>query len=131
MASFNTKTIEVLKSTGDIKLFPNNIQTLLITLQTEQLAYKEYNDSNYGMYLNLVNETYLINSLSIESKLANQKPFSRALGFNNKLPEQLAKLHLAFSTKNYADSNAKKSLNTILTIINELKPLIEQELDNN
>ena len=128
LASFNTKTIEVLKSTGDIKLFPNTIQTLLITLQTKQFAHKEYNDTNYSMYLNLVNETYLFNSLSIESKLANQKSFSNALGFMSKLPEQLAKLHLAFSAKNYAERNGKESLNTILTTINKLKPLIEKEL---
>ena len=127
-ASFNTKTIEVLKSTGDIKLFPNKIQTLLVTLETLQGLYTNYNDANYSIYLNSFNETYLMNILSIERKLTNQKPFAIALDFKSKLPEQLAKQHLAFATKNFGDNIASRSLNNILKAVEELKILVENEL---
>jgi len=130
LASFNTKTIEVLKSTGDIKLFPNKIQTLLVTLESLQGSYKTIMNANYGMYLNSVNETYLMNDLSIQRKLANQELLAKALDFKDKLPEQLVKQHLAFSAKNYADKNALFSLNNILEILNELKLIIEIELEN-
>ncbi len=126
--SFNTKTIEVLKSTGDIKLLPNKIQILLVNLETSQEKYRMVNTGNYGMYMNLVKETYLMNGFSIESKLANQARFAKALDFKSKLPEQLAKQHLAFSIKNFADLNASIVLNEILITVNELKLLIEKEL---
>ncbi len=128
--SFNTKTIDVLKSTGDIKLLPNEIQTLLVTLETLQGLYYKYNDANYGIYLSSVNETYLMNVLSIERKLTNQDSLAKALDFKNKLPEQLAKQHLAFNSKHFADINASRSLNTILKTVNELTILVEKELEN-
>ena len=129
-ASFNTKTIEVLKSTGDIKLFPNKIQTLLVALETLQGTYKTYTDANYGIYLNLVDDAYLMNVLSIESKLANQEPFAKALDFKKKLPDQLAKQHLAFAMKNYADKNASVTLKGVLETVNKLKSLVKKKLEN-
>ena len=126
--TFNTKTIDVLKSTGDIKLLSNEIQTLLVTLETLQGLYYKYNDANYGIYLSSINETYLMNVLSIERKLVNQDPLAKALDFKNKLPEQLAKQHLAFNSKYFADINASRSLNNILKAVDELKTLVEKEL---
>jgi len=127
-ATFNTKTIEVLKSTGDIKLLSNEIQTLLITLENKQKAYNDAMDVNYGLYTNSLQDTYLINSLSIERKLANQKLFTQALNFKNKLPDQLAMQHLAYTAKAFADRTASEILNNILKSIKELKPLIEEEI---
>ena len=129
LASFNTKTIEVLKSTGDIKLFSNKIQTQLVILENRHKYYFDAHKVNYGIYISNIKETYLVNALSIERKLANQDRFAEALNFKEKLPDQLAKMHLAYTAKRFADGASLDILKNILKNIEELKVFVKEELE--
>jgi len=129
LASFNTKTIEVLKSTGDIKLFSNKIQTQLVILENRHKYYFDAHKANYGIYMSTLAGSYLMNALSIERKLANQERFTKALNFKEKLPDQLAKMHLGLTAKGFADKASLDILKNILKDIEELKVFIVEELE--
>jgi hypothetical protein len=125
---FNTKTIEVLKSTGDIKLMPKTIRNLLIRLENQHNLYYDENDTNYGLYLNTTIEAYLINAFSLQNMLINQEQLSNALNIKTNFADQIAKLHMSLSLKNFAERNEIESLKNILSLTHELKNIIEEEL---
>ncbi|MFZ1705854.1 MAG: hypothetical protein WAT79_16025 [Saprospiraceae bacterium] len=127
---FNTKTIEVLKTTGDIKLMPKAIRNLLVSLDNQQNLYYEVNDVNYGLYLNTAKDAYLINVFSIQKMLVNQEQLSNALNIKTSLADQIAKLHLAITLKNFAEKNEINSLKDNLNITHELKNMIEKEVSS-
>lgn len=128
---FNTKTIEVLKSTGDIKLISSSIKDLLIRLENQQNLYVDENDVNYGLYLNTTIDAYLINAFSIQHMLVNQEQLSEALNIKTNFADQMAKLHMSLTLKNFAERNEIDSSKNILNLTYELKNSIEEELLNN
>jgi hypothetical protein len=124
---FNTKTIEVLKSTGDIKLMPKSIRNLLIRLENQHNLYVDENDTNYGLYLNTTIDAYLINAFSLQNMLVNQEQLSNCYRKTN-FADQIAKLHMSLTLKNFAENNEIGSLKNILNLTHELKNIIEEEL---
>ena len=128
LTKFNTKTIEVLKSTGDIKLLSKAIKNLLISLENQQNFVFKNDDNNYGMYLNTIKDTYLINAFSVRNVLVNQEQFFNALKIETSFADQIAKYHLALSIKNWAEINALRGFKETLNLTNELKNIIEEEL---
>ncbi|MEY8022154.1 hypothetical protein AB8P51_15050 [Muriicola sp. SD30] len=127
---FNTKTIEVLKSTGDIKLLPKSIKNLLISLENQQNLLSKNQDNNYGMYLNTIEDTYLINPFSVRNLIENQEQFFNALKIETSFADQIAKYHLALTIKNFAEINALRILKETLNLTNDLKNIIEEELEH-
>lgn len=125
---FNTKTIEVLKSTGDIKLMPKTIRNLLIRLENQQNLYVDENDVNYGLYLNTTIDAYLINAFSLQNMLVNQVRLSDALNIKTNFADQMAKLHMSLTLKNFAERNEIGSSKNILNLTHELKNIIVEEL---
>lgn len=125
---FNTKTIEVLKSTGDIKLMPKAIRNLLIRLENQHNLYVDENDTNYGLYLNATIDAYLINAFSLQNRLVNQEQLSTALNSKTNFADQIAKLHMSLALKNFAEKNEIGSLKNILNLTHDLKNIIEEEL---
>lgn len=128
LIKFNTKTIEVLKSTGDIKLLPKAVKNLLISLENQHNFLFKNHDNNFGIYLDTVKDTYLINAFSVSKMLGNQEQFINALEIETSFADQIAKYHLALSIKNWAEINALRVFKETLNLTNELKNIIEEEL---
>jgi len=122
---FYSNTIETLELTGDIKLIPPILRTKLIGLRRMQESLITIANSNDNIYF-------------IGLEKAGDLGFNSSLDKSNKVIEQKIKqnyldiiltMESSLGLKNFTEKIKNQRLKTILEKVEELKSLVEQELE--
>ena len=122
--AFNTNTIQTLESTGDIKLMPENIRNSLIELKREQEQNQRVAKGNYEIYLNAQQKASQLGY----GRLFSKKPKASEIDVTKNIPEITLTLEAGFILKNFTDKLIRDSFQKMLTDINNIKELINQEI---
>ncbi len=122
--AFNTNTIQTLESTGDIKLMPEKIRNPLIELKREQEHNQRIAKGNYEIYLNAQQKASQLGY----GRLFFKKPKAIELDVTKNIPEIILTLEAGFILKNFTDKLIRDSLLKMLTDINNIKELINQDI---
>ncbi|MGD1947916.1 MAG: DUF6090 family protein [Croceivirga sp.] len=126
---FNTYTIEVLKSTGDIRFMPKALRNKLVTLKNAQTDHLKNKGIRESMSLRIMEDAYLAGPLSLKNVLENQSQMAKALDFDYRLPYQIAIMHSGLTSKTFAENNNIWELKNILALTDETVQLIRAELN--
>ena len=122
--AFNTNTIQTLESTGDIKLMPEKIRNPLIELKREQEQNQRIAKGNYEIYLNAQQKASQLGY----GRLFFKKTKASELDVTKNIPEITLTLEAGFILKNFTDKLIRDSLLKMLTDINNIKELINQDI---
>ena len=127
--SFNSNTIESLRSSGEIILFPLSIRNKLINLlrfQDNILKNVQLNDTGKN---NMVQELGIYRGAStLDSRLEKQPKLKSYLEFDENIPQIILGLDAVVKWKNYSENSSMTQLKLILKEIEAVINLIELEI---
>ena len=123
--SFNSNTIGTLESTGDIKLLPSHIRKKLISLIRKQEKIVGQANGNYSVYLSDLQKA---GNLGFYRNNRYLKENSH-LNYTENYPEIILTLENSLNLKNYTEKGQKSKLEQMLNNVNELKELIDNEIN--
>jgi exonuclease VII small subunit len=124
--SFHSNTIETLESTGDIKFILPTIRTKLIELRRMQeslITLANGNDNIYFVGLQKASNLGFSSTLGKANNLINQK-------IKNNYQDIILTMESSFGLKNFTEKIKKQRLKEMLGKVEELKALVEQELED-
>ncbi len=128
--SFNSNTIESLRSSGEIILIPLDIRNRLINLlrlQDNILKEVQYNDTGKN---NMIQELGIYRGAStLENRLQGQPELRKYLKFDENLPKIILGLESAIRWKNYSETSSKNILQLMLDEIEVIIQMLEQEIE--
>lgn len=127
--SFNSNTIESLRSSGEIILIPLDIRNRLINLlrlQDEILKNVQLNDTGKN---NMIQELGIYRGASnLESRLKAQPRLRSYLKFEENLPKIILGLDSAVKWKNFSENSSKERLKLMLEEIEAVVQMLELEV---
>jgi hypothetical protein len=122
---FNMKSINVLESTGDIKLMSENIRDELIDIKiTEDYSIRQQNinDSQY--------ENILMKAFSMGyQRLFDQHANFQGINVNPNITEIILTMESALALKNFTENDQVSSFNLLEKDLNELEESINSKLN--
>ncbi|WP_132703060.1 DUF6090 family protein [Winogradskyella wandonensis] len=127
--TFNTKTVSVMQSTGDIRLLPSHIRNALINLENEQKSHLDDFKGRLDLYLAIFKELDFLETFSDLDIWKNNKALSNRLNIQERQLEELPVLIKALKIKNISNKRNKLELNNILNYTEELIRFIKKEMD--
>ena len=126
--SFNSNTIESLRSSGEIILIPLDIRNKLIDLLRLQDQIFKDNQLNYTGKNNMIQDLGIYRGAStLDSRLKNQPKLKSYLKFDEHLPEIILGLDAVFRWKYHSENTTKAHLNVMIKEIDAIIKLIELE----
>ncbi|MDO1501198.1 DUF6090 family protein [Winogradskyella maritima] len=125
--SFNTKTIDVLLSTGDIKLINPKIKNALLALQNEQLDHIFDSNERFKFYTEMVGDLNFLFPLN-KSLWDNQKELLNHLDVKEKMIEEIPNVNKSLNVRDSSNNADLIELNTILNLTQELIRFIKDEI---
>jgi len=122
--SFNSKTIETLESTGDIKLIPKDIRNKLLQIKRDQETLISQQKGNDQLYLTEQRKAFKLGL----ARLRHPEAF-QGINIHGNIIEIILILESAFGLKNYTENDKISVLNIISENIIETKNMINKELN--
>ena len=122
--TFNSKTTEVLESTGDIKLIPKDIRNKLIDIKRWQEALVLHQKTNEGGYLADLKKA---SSLGLP-RLKKPESFQN-INVHENVTEIILILESAFQLKNTTEKIRLETLEDMSEDLEELKSMVETKLN--
>jgi hypothetical protein len=129
--SFNSNTIESLRSSGEIILIPLDIRNKLIDLLRLQDQIFKDNQLNHTGKNNMLQDLGIYRGAStLDSRLQNQPKLKSYLKFDENLPEIILGLDSVFRWKYHSENTTKAHLKIMVEEIDAIINLIELEIKN-
>lgn len=122
--NFKMKSIDVLESTGDIKLMPENIRDKLIDIKLIQQNLIKQQNANDQRYLDILMKAFSLGYWRLLNSPANFQGINVKPNTN----KIILTLESAFALKNYTENDKIHSLNNLLKNLNELQELIDKKI---
>jgi len=122
--NFNTKSIEALESTGDIRLMPKTIRDKLIDIKSGQELLFRQQIMNDQHYLTGQQKAFALGFFRLVNAPANFQD----IHINDNITEIILTLNTALGLKNYTEKSKIKHLNNYLKNLNDLNELIGEKL---
>jgi hypothetical protein len=123
--SFNSNTIGTLESTGDIKLIPAHIRQKLISLVRKQEGIVSQANGNYSVYLSNLQKAGNLGFYRNNYRLKENSH----LNYTENYPEIIMTLENSLNLKHYTEKGQINKLEQMLNNVNELKELIDIEIN--
>lgn len=126
--TFKTKTLNVLLSTGDIKLIDSKIKNALLALQDEQEDHLIDSNERSAFYVDMVGRLNYLFPLN-EELWDDQEELKNILKVRVKKIEEIPFLNKALQTRDSSNKADLVELNNILNLTTELQHFIKVELE--
>jgi hypothetical protein len=127
---FNSNTIESLRSSGELILFPLEIRNKLLDLKVLQDNILEMAKHEDNHKADVIRSMSLIRGAStLDSRLKNQPRLKSFLKFNNNLPQIILGLDATHRWKDYSETESITSLTKMIKDINLIIYLINNEIN--
>jgi len=127
---FQSNTITTLQNTGEIKLMPPQIRKKLISLKKyqEQSEFTSNENNNSSIELSNYSRKFYGSSDFFLNRITNQAKLFEYITEEGNLIQSLIALEGAIDMKELSEKSSLKRLEQILSDINEITILIEEEL---
>ena len=126
---FQSNTIATLVNTGDIKLIPNQIREKLISLKKYQEHSESTSHTNNQRSMELTNySSKFFGSSDFFNRITNQAKLFEYVTEEDNLIQGLITLEGAIDAKEFSEKSSLKKFKKILSDINEITILINEDL---
>ena len=122
--NFKMKSIDVLESTGDIKLMPENIRDKLIDIKLIQQFLIKQQNFNDQRYLEIQMKAFTLGYW----RLLNSPTNFQGINVNTNITKIILTMESAFDLKNFTEKNKILALNALLKNLDELQELIDKKI---
>jgi len=122
--TFNTKSIETLESTGDIKLIPEIIRNKFIDIKLIQELLIRQQNGNDQLYITEIQKVY---QLGLVRLLKHPVTF-QDINVSNNITEIILTFEAALGLKNFSENGKIMRLNDMSEKVKELKELINEKI---
>ena len=127
---FNSNTIESIRSSGELILFPLEIRNKLLDLKVLQDNILERAKHEDNHKADVIRSMSLIRGAStLDSRLKNQPQLKAFLKFNNNLPQIILGLDATQRWKDFSETHSVTSLTKMIKDINVIIGLIKNEMN--
>lgn len=127
---FNSNTIESIRSSGELILFPLEIRNKLLDLKVFQDNILERAKHEDNHKADVIRSMSLIRGAStLDSRLKNQPQLKLFLKFNDNLPQIILGLDATHRWKDYSETESITSLKKMIKDINVIISLIKNEMN--
>jgi Family of unknown function (DUF6090) len=127
---FNSNTIESIRSSGELILFPLEIRNKLLDLKVFQDNILERAKHEDNHKADVIRSMSLIRGAStLDSRLKNQPQLKSFLKFNDNLPQIILGLDATQKWKDFSETNSITSLTKMIKDINVIIGLIKNEMN--
>ncbi|PWI30229.1 hypothetical protein DI383_07135 [Flavobacteriaceae bacterium LYZ1037] len=129
---FNSSTIESLRSSGELILFPLEIRSKLIDLlRMQEATLKIVADNDGGKSDLLMNLGLVRGASTLVNRLHNKPELKAYLNIEQNLPQIILGLEAAHKWKDISEKNTIHNLNEVIENIESIIDMIESEMKNN
>ncbi len=127
---FNSNTIESIRSSGELILFPLEIRNKLLDLKVYQDNFLERAKHNDNHKADVIRSMSMIRGGStLYSRLKNQPQLKAYLKFNDNIPLIILGLDATHKWKNFSETASIKDLTKMINDINVIIGLIKKEIN--
>ncbi len=127
---FNSNTIESIRSSGELILFPLEIRNKLLDLEVLQDNILERAKHEDNHKADVIRSMSMIRGAStLDSRLKNQPQLKAFLKFNDNLPQIILGLDATQRWKDFSETESIMSLTKMIKDINAIISLIKNEMN--
>ena len=127
---FNSNTIESIRSSGELILFPLEIRNKLLDLKVLQDNILERAKHEDNHKADVIRSMSMIRGAStLDSRLKNQPQLKAFLKFNDNLPQIILGLDATQKWKDFSETQSIESLTKMIKDINVIIGLIKNEMN--
>ncbi len=122
--NFKMKSIDVLESSGDIKLMSENIRDKLIDIKSIQEFLIRQQNLNDQHYLDVLMKAFSLGYLRLVNSPAN----FQGINVNQNITKIILTMESALAVKNFTEKVKIKAFNNLLKNLDELQEMIDKKL---
>ena len=121
--NFKMKSIDVLESTGDIKLMSEKIRDKLIDIKSTQEFLVRQQNLNDQRYLDVLTKAFALGYL----RLVNSPTNFQGINVNTNITKIILTMESALALKNYTEKIKINAFNDLLKNLDQLQELIDKK----